>query len=83
MPAACVNGWKPVAPSRHRRWPCNTRPTGRTRGGWRPNDRHILKRAGLLAKQTTRWIARASPVFARKPAPTTACAQSPMCVHPR
>ena len=36
----------------------------------------------MPAKKPTR-SAPALPVFAGKPAPTTTCAQSPLCVHPR
>ncbi|ORL68700.1 hypothetical protein EGN69_17415 [Pseudomonas monteilii] len=31
--------------------------------------------AGLPAKQNTRWVAPASPVFAGKPAPTGVCVE--------
>ncbi|MDQ7967991.1 hypothetical protein RDI61_29025, partial [Pseudomonas plecoglossicida] len=34
-----------------------------------------------LWEQAARWRAPASPVFAGKPAPTTACVHPPMCVH--
>ncbi|AVD95383.1 diguanylate phosphodiesterase [Pseudomonas sp. SWI36] len=37
----------------------------------------------MSAERPTRWLAPALPVFAGKPAPTTGCVQSPMCVHQR